>query len=675
MIKIKKNWFVNQTSCNDCGLACLTMILKYYGLTVSLGELKKNLKFTDESVSVYDIVKLSKEKGILATGYKNVHLQDTKPPCIAHLIDNEKQHFVVLLKVLKNKVLIADPARRIMYVDKISFLKKYTGVIISFEGKKKVVYPIFKNKKIIFKTLFLSFLLTLFSGLFSFMIPMVIDGINGGKKTPLIISIILFFLLIGLLKDFISYIKSIFSVKFQLIIDKFITIPIINKIISLPHWFYHKNGSGELIAKINDLSYVKEAIFNFVEVVVMNVLLIIFSIIIIFYNDWLIAIINIPFILITYLINRAFILKNLSKSYDLQYLNEKLSNKLTDVFSSILCIKNLRKEKYFKDQISFMYKEVLFKYKDFATAYQKKELLMSLFITFFTIQVLILLVIRDSSLTQVLLMFSAETILTNALLEIHKLLPLYADFKNVNRRIKGILSIEELSSINDKISIDNIVIKNLKFSYQNKSVLNGISLKINKGDWIMITGPTGSGKSTLFKLLSKQIPYDDGEIFVNGVSLCDIKEEVIRNSLVYVDQKIRLINGSIKENVFMGDKLDKKVIKTTMVDDMIKQKQVNYDYVIDNTNSNVSAGQLSKIAIAQALNTNKELIIFDETTSSLDVLSEEKILRNIKENYRNKTVILITHRKSNISYFNKIITFKDGKILRLQGGKNEKINN
>lgn len=675
MIKIKKNWFVNQTSCNDCGLACLTMILKYYGLTVSLGELKKNLKFTEESVSVYDIVKLSKEKGILATGYKNVHLQDTKPPCIAHLIDNEKQHFVVLLKVLKNKVLIADPARRIMYVDKISFLKKYTGVIISFEGKKKDVYPIFKNKKIIFKTLFLSFLLTLFSGLFSFMIPMVIDGINGGKKTSLIISIILFFLLIGLLKDFISYIKSIFSVKFQLIIDKFITIPIINKIISLPHWFYHKNGSGELIAKINDLSYVKEAIFNFIEVVVMNVLLIIFSIIIIFYNDWLIAIINIPFILITYLINRAFILKNLSKSYDLQYLNEKLSNKLTDVFSSILCIKNLRKEKYFKDQISFMYKEVLFKYKDFATAYQKKELLMSLFITFFTIQVLILLVIRDSSLTQVLLMFSAETILTNALLEIHKLLPLYADFKNVNRRIKEILSIEELSSINDKISIDNIVIKNLKFSYQNKSVLNGISLKINKGDWIMITGPTGSGKSTLFKLLSKQIPYGDGEIFVNGVSLCDIKEEVIRNSLVYVDQKIRLINGSIKENVFMGDKLDKKVIKTAMVDDMIKQKQVNYDYVIDNTNSNVSAGQLSKIAIAQALNTNKEFVIFDETTSSLDVLSEEKILRNIKENYRNKTVILITHRKSNISYFNKIITFKDGKILRLQGGKNEKINN
>ncbi len=674
MIKIKEISFVNQTSSNDCGLACLTMILRYYGYNVSLNDLKKDFNFKDEKVSVYDMIKLSSKKKIMASAYKSVPLENAKLPCIVHLVDNEKQHFVVLLKVLKNEVLIADPARRIMYVDKASFLKKYTGVIMMFEAPKKVINPIFKNKKIIFNSIFLSLLLALFSGLFSFMLPMVVEGLNENKNVSVIIFLILFFLLIGLLKDFISYLKSVFSIKFQLFIDKFITIPTINKIISLPHAFYHVNGSGELIAKINDLSYVKDALFSFIEVVIINVLLIVFSIFIMIYKDWLIALVNVPFILMTYLINRSFITKNLSKSYDLQYLNEKLNNKLTDVFSSILTIKNLAKERYFKNKINIMYKEVLFKYKDFAIAYQRKELLMSFFITFFTILVIILLVIRNNSMTQILLLFSAEAMLTNSLLEIHKLLPLYADFKNTSIRIKEIFDKKELSNEQDKIDIKNITIKNLKYNYDDKNVLNGVSLKINKGDWIMINGQVGSGKSTLFKLISKQILYNGNEVFINGINICKIKEEIIRNSLVYVDQKIKFVNESIKENIFMGDSLNEKVIKTAMIDDVLKEKQVGYDYVIDNTNSNISAGQASKIAIAQALNTNKEFMIFDETTSSLDVLSEEKILRNIKENYKNKTVILITHRKSNIKLFNKIITFKNGKIIKLQGGKNEKVN-
>lgn len=226
----------------------------------------------------------------------------------------------------------------------------------------------------------------------------------------------------------------------------------------------------------------------------------------------------------------------------------------------------------------------------------------------------------------------------------------------------------ELTDEKDNIIINNITIKKLNYYYNNKKVLNDISLNINKGDWIMINGPIGSGKTTLFKLLSKQIFYAGNNIFINGINICDIKEEIIRNSIVYVDQKIRLTNESIKDNIFMGDELDEKVIKTAMIDDVLKEKHISYNYVVDNTNSNLSAGQASKIAIAQALNTKRNFIILDETTNSLDVLSEEKILRNIKQNYKDKTLILITHRKSNIKYFNRIITFENGKIIKFQRG-------
>lgn len=674
MIKIKENCFVNQTSYNDCGLACLSMIFKSYGLKAELKDLKEEFAVKDKMISVYDLIKISSKKGIHAIGYKNVSLEKTKPLCIAHVIDNDRQHFVVLIKVLKNKVLIADPSRRIMYVDKTSFLKKYTGIIITFDSKESFINPIMRNKKIIFKTVFLSIMLSLFSVLFSFLLPFVINLISDGKNSYFIISFAFAFLLIGFLKDIFNYIKSSSSLKLQLFIDKFITIPTIDKIIDLPHLFYHENGPGELIAKINDLSYLKEAIFSFVEVVILNALLIILTIIIVFSSNFLVGILTLIFILMAYLINRSYVFKNLGKVYDLQYLNEKFSNKLTSSFNFILTIKNLSKENFIKDKINASYNNVLQKYNEVTKSYQRKELLMNLIITFFTILVLILLVLKINSLSEILFLFSLETMMINSVLEINRLLPLYADFKSVYKRLNNIFETDVALKDSKKIDISKIVIKNLKYDYNNSPVLKNVSLEIKKGDWVMVTGPSGSGKSTLFKLLTKQIEYYGDSIFINERKISDLDYSAIRNSIVYVDQKIRLINESIKDNIFLGDSFDNMVVATSEINSFLKENSISYDYVIDNTSSNISAGQAGKIAVAQALNTKCNVIIFDETTSSMDVSTEEKVLSNIKKNYKGKTLILITHRKSNIKFFNKIISLKDGKIKKLIGGKNGKVN-
>lgn len=664
MIKIKENCFVNQTSYNDCGLACLSMVFKSYGLKVDLKDLKDEFFVKDKMISVYDLVKISSKKGIRAIGYKNVLLENVKPLCIAHVIDNDRQHFVVVIKVLKNKVLIADPSRRIMYVDKANFLKKYTGVIITFDMEESFIKTILKNKKIIFKTIFLSIILSLFSVLFSFLLPFVINLINNGKNSYIIISFAFIFLFIGILKDILNYAKSSFSLKFQLFIDEFITIPTINKIIDLPHIFYHENGPGELITKINDLSYLKDAIFSFIEVVILNILLILFTIIIVFCINFFIGILTLIFILIAYLINHSYVSKNFEKVYDLQYLNEKFSNKLTGSFNFILTIKNLGKENFIKDKISSSYNKVLHKYKEVTKSYQKKELLMNFIITFFTILVLILLVLKSNSVSEILFLFSLESMMINSVLEVNKLLPLYADFKSVYKRLSNIFEKRAVLNDSKKIDISKIMIKNLKYNYDNRLVLNNVSLEIKKGDWVMVTGPSGSGKSTLFKLLTKQIEYNGDSIFINEKKIGDLDFLTIRNSIVYVDQKIRLINESIKDNIFLGDPFNNTITQTAEINSFLEEDSISYDYVIDNTNSNISAGQAGKIAIAQALNTKRNFIIFDETTSSMDVLTEERILNNIKKNYKDKTLILITHRKSNVKFFNKIITLKDGKIKK-----------
>ncbi len=116
---------------------------------------------------------------------------------------------------------------------------------------------------------------------------------------------------------------------------------------------------------------------------------------------------------------------------------------------------------------------------------------------------------------------------------------------------------------------------------------------------------------------------------------------------------------SIKDNIFFGSNLDEKVLKASLVDKMIKDNNITYDYVVDNTNANLSGGQLQKIMIASSLACNKKIIIFDETTSQLDNKSERIILKNIKRLYNDLTIILITHRDSNKDLFNKIITLNN----------------
>ena len=119
---------------------------------------------------------------------------------------------------------------------------------------------------------------------------------------------------------------------------------------------------------------------------------------------------------------------------------------------------------------------------------------------------------------------------------------------------------------------------------------------------------------------------------------------------------------SIKENIFFDKPVNEKVLKTCLIDKMLSNKNITLDYIINNSNSNFSGGEISKILIAQALNLNKSVLILDETTNNFDYETEKQILTNIKRNYNNLILILITHRDKNSDFFNKIYALEKGKI-------------
>ena len=670
---MKENCFVNQSSVNDCGAACLTMILKLHNIKATLNEVKESMNFTSKGVSAYDIVRIAKKKGLTAQGYKNVELDDIKTPAIVHTInDNDTQHFVVLLSVLKTKVLIADPARKVIYVSKDEFVKKYTKIAIMFEESINIRKEILKNKWLVFKIILLTILLVFLNVFFSCLVPFITNIMDSNNYNILCLFLFLF-LFIGLFKDVLGYLRCLLLIHFKIITDKVITIPTLKKIINLPHKFYHLKGPGELISKVNDLSYVKEIIFSIVEVLIINLLLVILSIFIISLFDVTLLFINILYILILYFINKKFFDKQLNKTYDLQLSNEKLNNNLVDTFNSITMIKNLSKEEYFSEKITNSYNKTLKKYETVNKSYYKKELLISIIISFFTIFILYILILKLKNISSILFVMSIQSIIINSISEVFNLLSLYIDFKSAYKRVKVIFDEKIINKSKRFINVKKIHFKNISYKFRGDFVLKNIFLDIKKGDWLMVNGKTAAGKSTLFKLLCKQLSLDSCDIFINDVNLNEIEDDVVKNSITYVDQKLKLFNGSIKENIFMDQKVNKKVLKTVLINDMLKENNITLDYVIDNTSSNLSGGGISKIAIAQALALNKDVIIFDETTSNLDIKTESIILNNIKTNYKEKTVILITHRKSNIKYFNKIITLENGKLKINKGGMDDKI--
>ena len=229
--------------------------------------------------------------------------------------------------------------------------------------------------------------------------------------------------------------------------------------------------------------------------------------------------------------------------------------------------------------------------------------------------------------------------------------------------------------INSKISFNNIN-NFLNLKTENKDEKNSIkdiqnikfeeylinnrryNISINKGEYILIHGISGIGKSTLFKSLIKEINNSQNNIFINDININKINDKSIKNSITYISQNEYIFNGTIKDNILMYKNINKKelnkILKICLVDKVLKNKKIDINYKLEDNGNNLSGGERKKILLARALARGTDFIILDEVFDEIDIKGEEKILNNIKNNM-NKIIIVISHRCSNISTYNKVI--------------------
>ena len=219
-------------------------------------------------------------------------------------------------------------------------------------------------------------------------------------------------------------------------------------------------------------------------------------------------------------------------------------------------------------------------------------------------------------------------------------------------------------------TFQHLVFKNVSFRYTESSpyVLNNINFTLHKGEQLALVGTTGSGKSTIIRLINKIYLDYEGSILLNGIELSSIPKKAMTRLFSLMQQDVFLFEKDIHFNISLGnkdvtDQMVRDAAKYVYADEMIKAMPNQYNFVLKNNGGNISAGQAQLISFARAIAQGGQVMVLDEATSSVDSMTEELIQKAIKHLFQEKTVIAIAHRLSTIRSADQILVMDQGHII------------
>ncbi len=656
---MKKYPFVKQDNIKDCGVASLLSIIKYYGGLISIQKLREMTKTNKNGTTAYHLIETAKNLGFESYGIrcKIEEFKQINFPAIAHtIIDKTYKHFVVIYDVdfKKQKIIISDPMIGIKKVKFNEFKEIYNDILIIMYPVKKINYE--KNQNIFLKTLKKQFLnkriiLILVMSLLYVILNLITIMFLKNLK---LLSFCFFFILLKIVLDYLKN-KSVIDFNYKTNLN--ITKEVFSKIIKLPYNFYRNITTGDMISRINDLQNIENMLLAILISYFLNFNLVIASSILICFVSFKIFIILFITSLLYFLLNKIF-----SKKIELNVEEEKLSKEklfsnLTECISGFETIKGLNIEDEIIDKINGINKEYETKIKNTSNKYNLFLTLKNSIYNFSNILILL----------NSLILINNKIITINELIMINFLIPYFLE--PLNEIIDNIKNLKEVIILIRKINelyYDQIEIKNYEFvnkiefknvNYSNEeSILENINFKINNGEKIMIMGNSGSGKTTLLKLIKNYYK-------ANGVYIND-NENINNKNILYVSQNEILFTDTLYNNITLGKNVDvrefEKVIDICHINEIIKEKKIGYNMLIEENGFNISGGEKQRIILARTLLTHSNVLLLDESLSEVDINLERKILKKLLK--LNKTILLVSHRNNNLDLFDKLFTIKDKKL-------------
>ena len=500
------------------------------------------------------------------------------------------------------------------------------------------------------------------------------------------VVIILFFL-----KNISNYFALFFSTLIRNGVIKNLKKNIYEKIITLPLSYFSKNKKGDLISRMSsDVIEVQNSFLSIIEIFIRDPLTIAFTIGAMFIISYKLTLFVIVFIPVSGFII-SFIGKTLKrKSLLVQKEQAELTSITEETINGIKIIKSFLAESFFKNKFDKTNTNFL----SFSNKLINRQNIAAPLSEFLGILVIAVLLWYGGQLVLIDMELKPAAFITYMGLAYGVLTPAKSISKAFYSLKKGNAAAERVFEIIDskseffddsnKENLDSfkkcIEFKNVSFKYENATVLNNISLKVNKGEMVAIVGSSGSGKSTLVNLIPRFFDIVSGKILIDDIDINDLSRLKIRSLIGIVSQDSILFNTSIKENIILGDSkgnINEKLSESLSIanaDEFINELDDQDNYNVGDNGSNLSGGQKQRLAIARAVYSNSPILILDEATSSLDSKSEKLVQDAIDKLMINKTSIVIAHRLSTIQNANKIIVLDKGEIVE-QGNHDQLIKN
>lgn len=700
-----KSIYVPQIDETDCGAACLAMILKNYHSQVSIAHLRHIAKTNTEGTTALGLVKTAEKFNMDVQAVKAdmslFYMSDIQYPFIVHVIkDGGLLHYYVVLKSTKRKIIVADPdsTSGIKKMSKKAFEKEWTGITLFMvpkadfkpvkEKKNNLLslFPyMFKQKKLVRNIIVAALLMTLISICSSYFVQGLIDTyIPNGTFTTLSI------LAIGLL---IAYVfNSIFSYGQQFLLNVLgqrlsidLNLQYIRHIFELPMEFFTTRKTGEITSRFSDASRIIDALASTVISLFLDLSIVILMGIILAVQNMTLFLITLASLPLYAIVILGFSKRFEKLNNDQMESNAVVSSSIIEDIQGIETIKALNSEQVRYKKIDSQFVDYLRK----AFKYSKTEAFQTALKTFIRLSLNVIILWVGASVVMHNQMSIGELMAFNALLSyfvdplqnIINLQPTLQAANVAQNRLNEVYLVK--SEFKDKTSVNSIhdlngkiVFSHVDYRYgYGEDVLKDINLTIKDNEKLTIVGMSGSGKSTMVKLLVDFFSPTKGKVTFNGHSTRSINKHVLRSYVNYVPQTPYIFAGTIKENLLLGSRkniTEKEIEEACQIAEIkndIEKLPLGFNTQLDENAKILSGGQKQRLTIARALLSPAKVLIFDEATSGLDTITEKKVVDNLIR-LKNKTVIFIAHRLAIAERTDNIVVLNQGQIVE-QGNHSE----
>jgi NHLM bacteriocin system ABC transporter peptidase/ATP-binding protein len=704
---IKKVPTVLQMEAVECGAASLTMILGYFKKYIPLEEVREKCGVSRDGSKASYILKAARFYDLEAQGYREdaASVLALKMPLIIHW---NMDHFIVLEGESKGKYYLNDPATGKRFVDKATFNKSFTGIAIEFttgpkfeaSGNKNKIFDVFKkqlfkySKEILYVS-FTGLIMTIPTLLIAWLAKVFLDDICMNGRVQWIYGLIIGILLVAVLKGISNYLYRLLNYRLLEKIRLSETSRLIWKTIHLPVNFFMQRSIGDISARVKNV----DNISNFMAIEIINAFsallaMIVFSIVLFIYNPLLTGM-----ILILFTVNMLLLLINAKNQ---ESVNNRISlstmklmgNSISDI-QLIETIKTTSSEQAFFEKWSGYQAKITNEKQEASARIETFMNLPSLISMLASIVVLYVggdLIINGKLTVGTLVAFQSimtsffafSSIINQTGIKFPKAL---ADMKRVEDIHNYSSSHSDTSSQNDSANFeeidDDIVsiqghlkIENLTFGFNSYEdpLIKDFSLDLKPGKRVALVGSSGSGKSTIAKLIAGIYKPWSGEIYLDLKAINTFSNPVINKVITMVDQEIVLFAGTISENISLWQQvLDEaqliKAARNACIHSEIAARPGGYQYVMLEDGQDFSGGQKQRIELARAFLHDPRIMILDEATSALDPATELLVDLNLRK--QGYTCIIVAHRLSTIRDCDEIIVLDKGKII--QRGNHESL--